>query len=133
MAKTARALKAAKLKNPTDELTELAIKGLQEKKGHEITCLDLRQLKTAVTDMFIVCHGDSTTQVDALARSAEEIIYKETGENPVYKEGAENSQWILLDYINVVIHIFQKEIRDYYGIERLWADAQVRQVSDEKK
>lgn len=133
MAKTARALKAAKVKNDTDELTELAIKSLQEKKGHEIVCLDLRQLKTSITDMFVVCHGDSTTQVDALARSAEEIIYKETGENPVYKEGSENSQWILLDYINVVIHIFQREFRDYYGIERLWADAQVRQVSDDKK
>ncbi len=133
MAKTARALKAAKLKNPTDELTELAIKGLQEKKGHEIVCLDLRQLKTSVTDMFIVCHGDSTTQVDALARSVEEFIHKETGEDPVYKEGAENAQWILLDYINVVVHIFLKEIRDYYGIERLWADAQVRQVTDTKK
>jgi ribosome-associated protein len=132
MAKTARALKAAKITNPTDELTELAIKALQEKKGHEITCLDLRQLKTSITDMFIVCHGDSTTQVDALARSVEDVIYKETGENPMYKEGAENAQWILLDYINVVIHIFQKEFRDYYGIERLWADAQVRQLPDDK-
>lgn len=132
MAKTARALKA-KVKNQTDELTELAIKALQEKKGHDIVSLDLRELKTSITDMFIVCHGDSTTQVEALARSAEEIIYKETGENPVYKEGSENAQWILLDYINVVIHIFLREYRDYYGIERLWADAQVRQVSEDKK
>lgn len=133
MAKTARALKAAKLKNPTDELTELVIKGLQEKKGHEIVCLDLRELKTSVADMFIICHGDSNTQVEALARSVEEEVFKETGEDPVYKEGAENAQWILLDYINVVVHIFQKEFRDYYGIERLWADAQVRQVSEPKK
>ena len=130
MVKTTRALKTAKVKNATDDLTELVIKALQEKKGHEIVCLDLRLLKTAVADMFIICHGDSTTQVDALARSVEELIYKETGENPMYKEGTENAQWILIDYINVVIHIFQKEFRDYYGIERLWADAQVRHVTD---
>ena len=128
MAKTAKVLKAAKFRTAADELTELAVKGLQEKKGREIVCLDLRQLRSTVTDMFIVCHGDSTTQVDALARSVEEIIYKETGESPMYKEGAENAQWILLDYINIVIHIFQKEFREHYGIENLWADAQVRQV-----
>ncbi len=128
MAKTAKALKATKFKNATDELTGLAVEGLLEKKGREIVCLDLRQLKKTVSDMFIVCHGDSTTQVEALARSVEEIIYKETGESPMYKEGAENAQWILLDYINVVIHIFQKEFREHYGIENLWADAQVRQV-----
>jgi ribosome-associated protein len=90
-------------------------------------------LKTSFTDMFVVCHGDSTTQVEALARSVEEFIYKETGEDPVYKEGTENAQWILLDYINVIVHVFNKEFRDYYGIERLWADAQVRQVSNDKK
>ena len=128
MAKTAKVLKAAKFRTAADELTELAVKGLQEKKGREIVCLDLRQLRSTVTDMFIVCHGDSTTQVNALARSVEEIIYKETGESPMYKEGAENAQWILLDYINVVIHVFQKEFREHYGIENLWADAQVRQV-----
>ena len=128
MAKTAKTLKSTKFRNATDELTELAVKGLQEKKGHEIACLDLRGIKKTVSDMFIVCHGDSTTQVNALARSVEEIIYKETGESPMYKEGAENAQWILLDYINVVIHVFQKEFREHYGIENLWADAQVRQV-----
>jgi ribosome-associated protein len=126
MVKTTRALKSAKAKNPTDDLTDIAIKALQEKKGHEITALDLRSLKSSVTDMFVVCHGDSTTQVDALARSVEEFIYKETGEEPMYKEGSENAQWILLDYINVVVHVFLKEFREYYGIERLWADAHVR-------
>ena len=131
MAKTAKTLKAAKFRNATDELTEFAINGLQEKKGREIVCLDLRLLKSKVTDMFIVCHAESTTQVEALARSVEEIIYKETGESPMYKEGAENAQWILIDYINVVVHIFQKEFREHYGIENLWADAQVRQIADE--
>ena len=113
MAKTAKTLKEAKFRNATDELTEFAINGLQEKKGREIVCLDLRLLKSKVTDMFIVCHAESTTQVEALARSVEEIIYKETGESPMYKEGAENAQWILIDYINVVVHIFQKEYREH--------------------
>ena len=130
MAKTAKALKASKYRSAADELTEMACKALLEKKGHDIVCLDLRLLKSTVTDVFVVCHGNSTTQVDALARSVEDIIYKETGESPMFKEGAENAQWILLDYINVVVHIFLQEYREHYGIENLWADAQVRQVEN---
>lgn len=126
MAKTARVLNQSYLRTATDELTEIIIKGLQEKKGHEIVSLDLRALNGAVADQFIVCHGESSTQVDALARSVEEIVFKETGESPSYVEGKQNSHWVLIDYINVVVHIFQPEHRDYYGIERLWADANIR-------
>jgi len=129
MAKTAKALKTQAL-NATDQLTELVVKALQEIKGHDITCLDLRELPGAVADMFIVCHGDSQPQVEGLIRSVEEIVYKEIKENPLHREGFENAQWILLDYFNVVVHVFQKEQRDYYGIERLWADATIRQIKD---
>ena len=129
MAKATKALKTA-WRNATDQLSEIIVRALQEKKGHDITYLDLRELPGAVADMFIVCHGDSQTQVEALSRSVEEIVHKEKKENPMHSEGFENAQWILLDYFNVVVHIFQKEQRDYYGIERFWADATMRHVKD---
>lgn len=130
MAKTQKALKASTVRNAVDQFTDVVIRALQEKKGHDITCLDLREIKSAVSDVFIICHGDSQTQVEALASSVEEIVFKEKKEWPLHSEGFENAQWILLDYFNVVVHIFQKEQRDYYGIERFWADAQTRQIKD---
>jgi ribosome-associated protein len=113
-----------------DNLADAIIKGLQEKKGKEIVMLDLRQLNSSVADIFIVCHGDSSTHVDGLARSVEESVEKNTGEIPAHIEGKQNAQWVLLDYISVVVHIFQSEQRAYYGIERLWADAQIREIAD---
>ncbi len=130
MVKASKAIKAVKSVNATDQLTETVVKALQEIKGHDITCLDMREIKSAVADMFVVCHGDSQPQVEALARSVEEIVYKERKEDPLHREGFENAQWILLDYFNVVVHIFQKDQRDYYGIERLWADATTRHIKD---
>lgn len=129
MAKTARAAKT--VKEPVkDRLTDAIIRGLQEKKARNIVILDLEALGSAVADKFIVCHGDSSTQVEGLTRSVEETVEKETGENPYHIEGKQNAQWILIDYISVVVHIFQQEQREYYGIERLWADAQIREIND---
>lgn len=130
MAKPTKALKTRAVSNAADQLTEIVVKALQEKKGHDITCLDLRELPGAVADVFIVCHGDSQPQVTALCRSVEEIVFKEIKEDPFHREGFENAQWIVLDYFNVVVHVFQKEQRDYYGIERFWADASIRQIKD---
>ena|SRR5438309_9451956 len=130
MGKSPKALNTSALRNATDQLAEIVIKALQEKKGHDIECLDMREIKSAIADVFIVCHGDSQTQVEALAHSVEEIVYKELKEEPMYSEGFENAQWILLDYFNVVVHIFQREQRDYYGIERFWADANTRHIKD---
>lgn len=127
MAKTARAA-SANLKSATDILADSVIKGLQEKKGNEIVCLDLRHLRGAVADIFIVCHGDSSTQVDGLAKSVEKVVHSEINEWPTYIEGTQNAQWVLIDYINVVVHIFQRDQRDYYGIERLWADAEIKKI-----
>lgn len=109
-------------------LASVAVEGMQEKKAREITRLDLRNISSSVTDFFIVCHGDSRTQVEAIARSVEEEVFKKTGESPWHREGFENAEWILLDYINVVIHIFQPEKRNFYGIERLWADAEIKRI-----
>ncbi|MCX2482003.1 ribosome silencing factor [Pedobacter sp. MR2016-24] len=113
-----------KLVNLSTYLSEIAVHGMQEKKGHDIVRLDLRELNSSVSDYFIVCNADSSTQVKAIADSVEDEVYKNTQLNPWRKEGLENAEWIILDYFDVVIHIFKTEKRDFYGIEDLWGDAQ---------
>ncbi|CAN5461343.1 ribosome silencing factor [soil metagenome] len=127
MVKTARAIKTVP-RTASEALTEAIINGLQDKKGKEIVCLDLSAIHGAVADVFIVCTGDSTTHTDALARSVEDVVLKQIGELPAHIEGKNNAQWVLLDYINIVVHIFLAEQRDYFGIERLWADAETRKI-----
>ena len=125
-------MKINKMKITKEEsamLAEIAIKGMQEKKAKEIVCLDLRNINNAVSDFFVICHGDSNTQVDAIADSVEFEIKKAIGENPWHREGFENAEWILLDYVNVVIHVFQKPQRDFYRLEDLWADAKTAAIN----
>jgi len=112
--------------NESAYISELAIHGVQEKKGNDIVRLDLRNLNSSVTDYFVVCHADSTTQVKAIANSVEEEIYKATQQEPWRKEGLEYGEWILLDYVNVVVHIFRTDKREYYGVEDLWGDAEIK-------
>ncbi|MXV49824.1 ribosome silencing factor [Pedobacter sp. HMF7647] len=107
-------------------ITELAIHGMQEKKGNEIVRLDLRNIHSSVADYFVICHAESGTQVKALALSVEEEIYKALKQEPVHKEGLANADWIILDYIDVVIHVFRTEKRQFYGIEELWGDAEMK-------
>lgn len=127
MAKTARAAIKSQ-KTAIDLLTEAVIRGLQDRKAKDIKLMDLRGISGAVSDFFIVCHGESSTQVEGLARNVEQEVEKETGEIPAHIEGTKNAQWVLIDYISVVVHIFQPEQRSYYGIERLWADAEIRDI-----
>lgn len=125
--------KVSKKKTKGPEENELMkdeiVSGMQEKKAKDIVCIDLRNVKNAVADFFVVCHADSKTHVEAIADSVEEFVYKHKGEWPYHKEGATNAEWILLDYVNVVAHIFRHEQRDFYGIERLWADAEIQQIA----
>jgi ribosome-associated protein len=107
-------------------ISELAIHGIQEKKGNDIVRLDLRNLHSSVTDYFVICHADSATQVKAIANSIEEEVYKALKQDPWRKEGLEYGEWILLDYINVVIHVFRTDKREYYGVEELWGDAEIK-------
>lgn len=107
-------------------LSELAIHGIQEKKGNDIVRLDLRNIFSSVSDYFVICHADSGTQVRAIADSVEEEIYKATQQNPWRKEGQEFAEWILLDYVDVVIHIFRTDKREFYGMEDLWGDAEIK-------
>lgn len=113
-----------KIENLSTYLTEIAIYGIQEKKGNDIVRLDLRALDSAVSDFFIVCNADSSTQVKAIANSIEDEIYKKTKTNPWHKEGLENAEWVILDYFDIVIHIFKTDKRDFFGIEDLWGDAE---------
>jgi len=113
-----------KIVNLSTYLSEIAVHGIQEKKGNDIVRLDLRNLNSSVSDYFIICNADSSTQVKAIADSVEDEIYKNTQTNPWRKEGLENAEWIILDYFDIVVHIFKTDKRDFYGIEDLWGDAQ---------
>ncbi len=116
------------MKNKT---TDAAVHGLQEKKARDIVILDLREMSHAVCDYFIICHGDSTTQVEALADAVETEVREQLGEKPWHREGMENAQWILVDYVDVVVHVFHREAREFYDLEGLWADAPAKQVEYE--
>jgi ribosome-associated protein len=125
MAKARRVTKTKPRKDGSEQISESAVNGILEKKGHDAVTLDLRELQNSVADFFVVCHGDSNTQVEAIARSVEDEVEQETGERPLFREGLQNAEWVVLDYFTVVVHIFLKEKRDFYGIERFWADAAV--------
>ena len=112
--------------NESSYLSELAIHGIQEKKGNDIVRLDLRNLKSSVSDYFVICHADSGTQVKAIANSIEDEIFKATGQDPWRKEGLEHAEWILLDYVDIVVHILKTEKREFYGVEDLWGDAEIK-------
>ena len=107
-------------------ISEFAVHGIQEKKGNEIVRLDLRNIHSSVADYFIVCHADSSTQVKAIALSVEDEVFKALKIEPRRKEGLQYGEWIILDYIDVVVHIFKTDKREFYGIEDLWGDAEMQ-------
>lgn len=111
------------IKNPSLKLVDLVKKGILEKKGEEIIVLDLHKINPAVSDYFIICHGNSNTHVASIAEEIQETVRKEMGEKPFHVEGMRNAEWILIDFVDVVAHVFQKEKRDFYDLEHLWADA----------
>lgn len=114
----------------SEKLAELIIEGIQEKKGKQIQLLDLRDINNAVCDFFIICHGNSNRQVDSLADSVLEIVREKKGEKPLNMEGKSQAEWILLDYINVVVHVFQEELREHYALDELWADAKIELINE---
>lgn len=110
-------------------LTELVIDSILDKKGEEIVHLDLTTLSDAVADHFIICHADSTTQVRAIGNHIVENVLEKTGERPFSKEGFDNAEWIIIDFMDVVVHVFYKEKRYFYQLEDLWHDAVMKKVS----
>lgn len=124
--------KKSDLKTNTKEIVSAAIEGILKIKGKDPVSLDLTEIENAVCKYFIICHGDSNTQVDALANSVIDTVREETGEKVWHKEGLNNATWVLLDYSDVVVHIFQKEYREFYKLEELWADAKITRYDDTK-
>jgi ribosome-associated protein len=108
-----------------DALTDTIVEAMQEKKANEIVALDLRKLHTRVVDKFIICSADNDRQVEAIAHSVEDEVEKKLHERIWHREGYENREWILLDYVNIVVHIFLAEKRDFYALEELWGDAEI--------
>ncbi len=107
----------------TDQLITQIIRGIEEVKGKDVEILDLRDIENTVCDYFIICNGTSNTQVNAIVNSIQKSVSKTLKEKPWHVEGSENSEWILMDYVHVVVHVFQKHIREFYDIEGLWGDA----------
>jgi ribosome-associated protein len=114
----------------TDVLLTSIIKGIEEVKGNDIEILDLRAIDTAVCDYFIICNGTSNTQVNAIVNSVQKTVSKELKDKPWHVEGTDNAEWVLMDYVSIVVHVFQKEIREYYNIEGLWGDAKITTLSN---
>ena len=112
-----------KRKASADELIALILQGVEEVKGQNINLLDLRDIENTVCDYFIVCNGTSNTHVNAIVGSIQKIVSKEIKDKPWHIEGEDNAEWVLMDYVNVVVHIFQKQVREFYDIEGLWGDA----------
>ncbi|MCX6329106.1 MAG: ribosome silencing factor [Bacteroidia bacterium] len=116
-----------------DVLLKSVAKGIYEKKGHDVLKIDLRNLENRIADYFVICHGTSVTQVDSICDSVEDTVRKMAGEKPLHIEGLDNCFWVLLDYGNVVVHIFLEKYRNFYSLESLWADAKIKAMEDKLK
>ncbi len=114
----------------TNLLVDTIVEGILEKKGKEIVILDLKKIGYAFCDDFIICHADSNTQVSGIADSIEKKVKEELNIRVHHREGIENSIWVLMDFNDVLVHIFQKEFREYYKLEELWGDAQISKIEE---
>ena len=111
-----------------EEKSSVIIDAIQEKKGHQIVTIDLSQVENSICDCFIICHGESVTQVGAITESIEKKMLEQVNTKAHHVEGLRNSQWVLLDYYDVLVHVFQEDFRTFYRLEELWADGKVKQV-----
>jgi ribosome-associated protein len=114
----------------TSSLLDAIVEGMKDRKAKNITILDLQSIENRVTDYFVICDADSNTHVNSIGDSVSEIVEKMTKERPYHIEGTQNGEWILIDYINIVAHIFLREMREHYNIEGLWGDAEITEVKD---
>ncbi len=112
-----------------DILLKSILKGIFEKKGLNVLKIDLRKLEHRITDFFVICHGNSTTQVSSIADAVDDSTRKD-GFKPLHIEGQDNSFWVLIDYGSVVVHIFLEEYRNFYNLETLWSDAAIEALED---
>jgi ribosome-associated protein len=112
------------------KLSEAIVKGMQEKKALDIVVMDLQEVKNAVADFFVICSGSSDKQLSAIADSVDDEVYKTLKENPWHTEGKHNKEWLLIDYTTVVAHIFKRDKREFFALEKLWGDAEITRIED---
>lgn len=115
----------------SEQLLESVVEGIRSKKGKEIVSLDLRNIDSAVCDFFVICSGDSNTHVSGIVSGIEEEVRKQLKEKPWHTEGLGNAEWVLMDYVNIAVHVFQRDAREFYDLERLWADGEVVEYEEE--
>ncbi|MDP4205873.1 MAG: ribosome silencing factor [Bacteroidota bacterium] len=115
----------------TTDLINAIIEGIRKKKGLDILLMDLTKTGNTECSYFVLCHGNSNTQTESIARSVEDTVEELTGDRAWHTDGYRNAQWILVDYMDVMVHVFQKEVRNLYDIEDLWADAEMTTYSSE--
>ena len=118
-------------KAETEQLIEAIVEGIQRKKGLGLVKIDLTKINHTECKYFIICHGNSNTQVDAIAHSVEDTVEELINEKAWHKDGYRNSLWILLDYSDIMVHVFQKDSRDFYDLENLWADAPIETIKED--
>lgn len=118
------------VKDKAQYLLENIIQSIQDRKGEDIISLDLREIHESVTDYFIICHATSTTQVRAIADNIIKMVTENTADKPWHKEGLQNMEWVLIDYVNIVVHIFKQEKRQFYRLEDLWSDAVITRYAE---
>lgn len=118
----------ARKKQNEPALTEVIIEALADKKAKDTVIIDFTGSGNSICDAFVICHGNSRPQVEALTEGVIENVSKKTGQKPLHKEGLENAEWILIDYGDVLVHIFQETTRNFYNLEQLWADAKITKI-----
>jgi len=123
-----KVVKKADTRPASEILTDLIVHGMQEMKAEDIVVLDLRSIGNASCDFFVIAHGNSTTHCSAISQGVEKEVKKISGEKPWRREGVSNGEWVLIDYVSVVVHVFQKYTRELYNIEDLWADAKTVKI-----
>ena len=120
-----------KNKEKTDKLLDAILEGIQNIKGKDITLIDLNTIQHTECGYFVICHGTSNTQVNSIANSVEDTVKETIDENPWHKDGYKNSIWILLDYGDIMVHVFQQDAREFYNLEGLWADAKITKIEED--
>ena len=124
---TRRKRKSVARLTKNSKIFKAIIHAIKEKKGDNIVSFDLRKIPEAVSDFFIICEASSSTQVRAIADFVEEYIKKDVNESPYHSEGHQAAHWILIDYVNIVVHVMQPETRKFYKLEEMWSDAEVEE------
>ncbi len=119
-----------KLMNNSRKLVDTIVEAIQEKKGQGITIADLREIDGSICNYFVICQGNSPSQINAIAESVYLIAKKKLGEMPVHEAGLQNLQWVAIDYGDVVVHIFLPDVREFYDLDNLWEDAKLEQIED---